>query len=186
MKKEKEKKTVSKKISDRKEFEITSDLDAIPQIVKQIINDSVSLFEDLYMLEVAVYEAIYNAIEHGNLEITRRKKEKLLENGTYDGYLKGKTEKKVCNERKVKIISTVESSKQMIEIEDEGKGFDWKKEITAALNMSDLNPEGFNGFGLKIMISVFDEVFYNEKGNRLTLVKYKNITGGKIEKNTHS
>ena len=59
-----------------KNFEICSNLNAVSEIVGQIIEMSAHLFENVYMLEVAIYEAIYNAIEHGNLEISKEEKER--------------------------------------------------------------------------------------------------------------
>ena len=156
-------------------YEICSDLERVSEIVKKIV-DLISPFMDsTYMIEVALYEAIYNAIEHGNLEITRNKKESLINNGKYDTYLAEKMlEQKNCN-RKVKIVSTVSEKSFTVIVEDEGKGFDWKKEI-GILKAEKIKKESgkYNGFGLKIITSAFDEVRYNNKGNKLTVVKHLN------------
>jgi anti-sigma regulatory factor (Ser/Thr protein kinase) len=165
-------------------FEIRSDLDLIPGVVKKIIESSSGMFEDLYMLEVAVYEAIYNAIEHGNLEITRSRKEKMIEEGTYDDFLKGRSSKEVCVSKKVEIKLRCCKEKLKIEIKDEGKGFNWKEEMANAKIFAGPGLDQFNGYGLRIILSVFDEVFYNESGNNLTMIKFRKNREGGIEKNT--
>jgi anti-sigma regulatory factor (Ser/Thr protein kinase) len=46
----------------------------------------------------------------------------------------------------------------------------------------------FNGFGLRIIATVFDKVLFNKKGNMITLVKYKEKEKleDNIEKNSDS
>lgn len=165
-------------------FEIKSDLDLIPGVVKKIIESSSGMFEDLYMLEVAIYEAVYNAIEHGNLEITRNRKEKMIEEGTYDDFLRGRSSKEACTRKKVEIKLRSCEDQYKIEIKDEGKGFNWKEEMGNAKIFAGPGIDQFNGYGLRIILSVFDEVFYNEPGNHLTMIKFKKKTEGKVEKNT--
>lgn len=170
-----------KKQDQVKKFEIGNDLNAVSCVVSQILEMSSHLFCDKYMLEVAVYEAIYNAIEHGNLEISKKRKEKMLSEGTYDLFLSSRSCKKECSDRLVKITSIIDADSQTIEIEDSGKGFDWKKEIRSIMIDQNKLPVGFNGFGIKIIATVFDIVEYNEKGNVLKLVKFKD--GFKAEDN---
>lgn len=153
-------------------FEICSNLNAVSEIVRQIIEMSANMFENVYMLEVAVSEAIYNAIEHGNLEISKKRKEKMLAEGNYDEFLAEMTGKKECAGRKVKIKSTVNEFSQTLVIEDEGKGFDWRAEMRGVIASQNKFPAGFNGFGIKIIASVFNILEYNETGNRLKLVKF--------------
>ncbi|HNW15416.1 MAG TPA: ATP-binding protein [bacterium] len=165
-------------------FEIRSDLNLIPGVVKKIIESSSGMFDDLYMLEVAIYEAVYNAIEHGNLEITRSRKEKMIEEGTYDDFLKGRASKENCVSKKVEIKLICCKENLKIEIKDEGKGFNWKEEMTNAKIFDGKDLNQFNGYGLRIILSVFDEVFYNESGNHLTMIKFRKNMEERIEKNT--
>lgn len=155
------------------QYEICSDLNRVSKIVKEIIEKIDSFLKSTYMIEVALYEAIYNAVEHGNLEITKEKKENLINNGKYDDFLTKKmSEKTNCN-RKVKISGTVSEKNLTVIIEDEGKGFDWKKEMdTLKTRLAKKESGKYNGFGLKIITSAFDEVKHNNKGNKLTVIKY--------------
>ncbi len=155
-----------------KTFEIGNDLDAVSDVVTEIVAMSSHLFENIYMLEVAIYEAIYNAIEHGNLEISKKRKEKMIKDGNYDVFLSSRCAKKECAGRKVKISSIVSKKSQIIEIEDGGNGFDWRSEMRSVITQQNKFPVGFNGFGIKIIAAVFNILEYNEKGNLLKLVKF--------------
>lgn len=167
-----------KNVPEVKVFEIESRTSEIALAVSEIIKSSSKLFSDLYLLEIAVYEAVFNAIEHGNLEITGEEKRTLLEKGKYDLFLSNLIEKFPCSKRKVKITSTVDAEKQVIEIEDQGRGFDWEKALKTAKECVGCENERFNGFGLRIISSVFDKVLFNDKGNMITLIKYCNNVGG--------
>jgi len=156
----------------RRAYEICSDLNQLSVVVKEIVSLISSYFDSVHMIEVALHEAIHNAVEHGNLKITRATKEKLIKQGKYDDYLKMKIlEKEVC-EKKVRINAVVCSEKLKVEIEDEGNGFNWKKEMESVKKETSENEGKYNGFGLKIIYSAFDEIDYNSRGNKLTLIKY--------------
>ena len=174
--------------SDVKVFEIESRVSDISFAVSEILKSSSKLFSDLYLLEIAVYEAVFNAVEHGNLEITGEEKKILLKNGEYDVFLKKLINKLPCARRRVKITSTVDDEKQVIEIEDQGKGFDWEEALKRAESCEGCEDERFNGFGLRIIFTVFDKVLFNKKGNMITLIKYcKNeMLEDDIEKNSDS
>jgi len=155
-----------------KNFEICSNLNAVSEIVGQIIEMSAHLFENVYMLEVAIYEAIYNAIEHGNLEISKEEKEKMIEEESYDSFIISKCSEAASLKKVVKIRSTVNESNLIIEIEDQGKGFDWRSEMKSVIADQNRFPAGFNGFGIKIIASVFNILEYNETGNIVKLLKF--------------
>lgn len=177
-----------KKNLDLKVFEIESKMSDISLAVSEILKSSAKLFSDLYLLEIAVYEAVFNAVEHGNLEISGEEKEQLLQNEEYDIFLKKLINKLPCSKRRVKITSKVDEEKQVIEIEDQGKGFDWEDAMRKALDYEECENDKFNGFGLRIIATVFDKVLFNKKGNMITLVKFKEkeTPEDSIEKNTDS
>ncbi|MCW7753853.1 ATP-binding protein [Desulfobotulus sp. H1] len=52
----------------------------------------------------------------------------------------------------------------ILEIIDEGPGFDWKEPLIVA-------PDAENGRGIQIMRNYFQSIRYNEKGNHLILEK---------------
>jgi len=92
-------------------------------------------------LFVALDEAFVNAVKHGN---------------KYD------------SQKLVRITAEVSKQEARFTIEDEGEGFDVK-------NIPDpLDPENLfktSGRGVLFIYNIMDEVKYNDRGNRLTMVK---------------
>jgi len=92
-------------------------------------------------LFVALDEAFVNAVKHGN---------------------------KFDAKKLVRITAEVSKQEARFTIEDEGEGFDVK-------NIPDpLDPENLfktSGRGVLFIYNIMDEVKYNERGNRLTMVK---------------
>jgi serine/threonine-protein kinase RsbW len=95
-------------------------------------------------LFVALDEAFVNAVKHGN---------------------------KFDPNKLVRITADVSPEEARFTIEDEGDGFD------VAQIPDPLNPENLfktSGRGVLFIYNIMDEVKYNERGNRLTMVKRKN------------
>lgn len=70
----------------------------------------------------------------------------------------------------IKYVLKVQEKDLVMEIEDQGEGFDWE---TAIRHMSHLEqgPLLEHGRGFKIMTEYVTEIKYNKKGNKLTLTK---------------
>ncbi len=96
-------------------------------------------------LYVALDEAFVNAVKHGN---------------------------KFDARKLVRITAQVSKREARFTIEDEGEGFDVQ-------NIPDpLDPENLfktSGRGVLFIYNIMDEVKYNERGNRLTMVKRKEV-----------
>ena len=114
-------------------------------------------------MELALEEAITNAIIHGNLEISSKLKEE-----DYDLFEQAVNERMAVppfNNRKVKISYGYDRQSAVFRIEDEGAGFDWshflKKEVD-----QELLP---HGRGIIIIRTFASSVAYNEAGNVITL-----------------
>jgi anti-sigma regulatory factor (Ser/Thr protein kinase) len=133
---------------------------AMANIAKQFLP-----IAQLGSFELALNEAITNAIEHGNLGITEKEKIELCERGE----LELERQRRSVLARKlgktVTVKANFKSDKVAIKIADVGRGFDWKKKRTNR-GSSDLS-----GRGLNIIGNFFDEVIYNKSGNQQTLVK---------------
>lgn len=99
-------------------------------------------------LFVALDEAFVNAVKHGN---------------------------KFDVQKLVRITAEVSKQEAKFTIEDEGEGFDVK-------NIPDpLDPENLfktSGRGVLFIYNIMDEVKYNERGNRLTMVKRSETEAG--------
>lgn len=94
-------------------------------------------------VNLAIDEAIQNALSHGNL----------------------RDPSKVIN-----ISYTVSPEFLKITIKDEGDGFNVEEYIK---NRKE-HPEA--GRGIILMRNFMDKVYYNEKGNKVTMIKYHNTT----------
>jgi CheY-like chemotaxis protein len=125
-------------------------------------------------VHLGLVEMITNAIEHGNLEIDFHMKSDALEGDPDDwiNLLKAQMNKKELADRIVQIEFTM--NKEFCEwiIADQGPGFDWK-------NRPDPDdPEmllAANGRGITLATLQFDELEYNETGNRVRFRKYLNV-----------
>lgn len=103
-------------------------------------------------LFVALDEAFVNAVKHGN---------------------------KFDTSKLVKISVEISPQKASFTIEDEGEGFD----VNTIPNPTD--PENLfkaSGRGVMFIYNIMDEVTYNERGNRLTMVKRseRDLSGSEI------
>jgi serine/threonine-protein kinase RsbW len=92
-------------------------------------------------LFVALDEAFVNAVKHGN---------------------------KFDAKKLVRIIAEVSSAEARFTIEDEGEGFDVNS-IPDPLDPTNLFKT--SGRGVLFIYNIMDEVKYNERGNRLTMIK---------------
>lgn len=90
----------------------------------------------------ALYEAILNAIIHGN---------------------------RMDKNKRVDIDANITGKRLEIDIADEGNGFDPSPYIGSITNG---NLSKIKGRGIFLVRSVMDEVRYNSRGNVITMVKY--------------
>lgn len=96
-------------------------------------------------LFVALDEAFVNAVKHGN---------------------------KFDTKKLVRVIAEVSAGEARFTIEDEGEGFDVNS-IPDPLDPSNLFKT--SGRGVLFIYNIMDEVKYNERGNRLTMIKKRSI-----------
>jgi len=123
----------------------------------------------LFRVVTALKEAILNAIDHGNLELDSDLRE--IDEGT-EFYKLGEqrlTQEPYCY-RKVTVTSRVSPEQLAYVIRDEGPGFDPSTLPDPA------DPENMlrsHGRGLLLIRSFMDDVVFNERGNQITLIKYR-------------
>lgn len=116
-------------------------IDVICQKTSEFLRSKIKGIEsELFTINLVIREGLSNAIRHGN------------ENDP---------------QKKVRFLLVINSDTSIqIEIEDQGNGFDWKKQQAQAL------PEDEDhGRGIIIMDTYFTHYSYNEKGNILYLEK---------------
>jgi serine/threonine-protein kinase RsbW len=126
------------------EFELPSDISLMNGVLHYITERVAALGvikPDASNLFIALDEAFVNAVKHGNRHDTQKL---------------------------VRITADLSTKEARFTIEDEGEGF----------NVSDIpdprDPENLfktSGRGVLLIYNIMDEVEYNERGNRLTMVK---------------
>jgi anti-sigma regulatory factor (Ser/Thr protein kinase) len=167
---------------DERIFNIPSDLKyshfVSSYIIERAVNIGVIDRSEMNKVGMAIYEAISNAVIHGNLEIPSILKDQSLTK--FNEYLKERIRSPKWYNKKVKIISRITKKELFVSVEDEGKGFDVKKvfeEIqTPRIDLA-------YGRGILIMLNFMDIVQFNEKGNKVTMIKKnkkQNLKGEKL------
>ncbi|MDY0092737.1 MAG: response regulator [Candidatus Vecturithrix sp.] len=114
---------------------------------------------------LCLHEALVNAIIHGNLEISSAIKNENPEK--FELLVKEREASPEYAEREVIIRCEITAEQVTFEIQDEGKGFD-----PNMLRFSDPLHIIPTGRGIFIITSFMDQVFWNEKGNIITMIKY--------------
>jgi len=153
-----------------KEFRIKNDIFGIEKVVFTLTKDFVYFldFSSLEKIRVGLSEMLTNAIEHGNLHITGDEKFEATDNGTYYDLVDERLKDPVYNSKLVTFSYKIDNEGISMEIEDEGEGFD----VESLPDPTD--PESLlklHGRGILITRMYFDEVLYNDKGNKVKLTK---------------
>ncbi len=124
---------------------IPSDLKYVQGVIKKlqsVLKEKKANEKVFFDLKLAVEEALVNAIKHGN---------------------------KLNKSLQVKVGFEVSPQKIVISVEDEGEGFGYKKIPNPTKDENLPKPHGRGVFLIK---EVMDEVSFNRKGNKITMVKY--------------
>ena len=125
----------------------------------------------IMQIRMALREAIINSIEHGNLKLTFAEKSGLPDGESYFKLIKERQMDPALTEKKVTINYSLNRERVIYEISDEGEGFDY----LSMLDRNPVSPENLllgHGRGLLMITSAFDHVEFNDKGNRIVLVKH--------------
>jgi len=120
----------------------------------------------LIQVSVALGEALANAMYHGNLEVGSEVRER--SEAEYQGTIKERRRQKPYRDRRVYVTSQESLAEVRYVIRDEGKGFD----PTGLPDPTDpSNLEKTTGRGLLLIRTFMAEVFHNDAGNQITMVK---------------
>lgn len=124
---------------------------------------------ELTNVRFALDEALVNAVVHGNLEIESSIKgaslEQMLE---FNKIVKERGEKEPYAKRKVMISRNLTRDFVSFTIEDQGKGFNWR---SLPDTLDDMELLSSHGRGLFLIRAFMSTVEFNDKGNRITLLK---------------
>lgn len=127
--------------------------------------------EVITAIRTCLREVLINAIEHGNLGISFDEKTEAMRAGNYMEFIQKRQREAFYGARAIKVAYSLNFKRIGFEIEDEGDGFDFKKILN--LDGEKLNEESYtHGRGIMMTRKVFDVVKFNEKGNKVLLIKY--------------
>lgn len=118
---------------------------------------------DLVRVGTALHEALVNAIEHGNLELTSEQRQQ-----NYERLVEQRRQQLPYCARQVQVQVQVSPGQATYIIRDEGPGFD-PGAVPDPLEPENL--EKLSGRGLLLIRSFMDDVQFNERGNQITLIK---------------
>jgi two-component system cell cycle response regulator len=157
----------------RSEYRLTVDSDPahIPGLITWLIKTTASILPPIQRLHLrgALQELLFNAIEHGNLEICYQEKQEALTEGRYEHLLAGRLAHARLRDRRVsvQVFHDKDAHSLLYRITDEGKGFKWRSLLMRSQEIC--RSEDANGRGIFLARSFFPDLAYNERGNEVTI-----------------
>ena len=119
-------------------------------------------------IKLALYEALANAYEHGNLEISFEEKSKALE--TIDGIsslMRDRLSRPELSRRRIHVKADYRRGCAVYTIRDEGPGFDHAGHRDRPLAAT----TALHGRGITLIGHYMDEIDWNESGNEIRITK---------------
>lgn len=120
----------------------------------------------LMRIGVALDEALANAVQHGNLEADSSLRDDGVD--AYNALLDERRRTSPYRDRRVHVIANLTRERARFVVRDEGKGFD---PHTLPDPTDPANLERAHGRGLLLIRTFMDEVWHNDAGNEITMVK---------------
>ena len=118
-------------------------------------------------IKLALYEALLNAIEHGNLEIGSERKSFTLENGTgYRRLVAERLHQAPYASRRVHLEADYHADRVVYRVRDEGKGFDPK-----ALDPHAIDTDRLHGRGIHLILHAMTDVEWNDDGTEIRMTR---------------
>ncbi len=167
--------------------ELSYELDNTPGLVDVMVDLVQQLITGMNLTDhtgctratVALREALLNALFHGNLELSHEDleaaREKLLLGDGSDPVSQRK-EMTPYRDRRIHVDIKLSRDEARFIVEDQGPGFDYAVQLASMDPASIESLDGKRGRGFVLMLSFMDEVSFNERGNRVTLVKKRDET----------
>jgi CheY-like chemotaxis protein len=122
---------------------------------------------------VALSEALLNAIQHGNLELSSDLRQE--DEAVFRDLGEERRRQPPYRDRRVHVRASLSRSEAVYVVEDEGPGFD---PATVPDPTDPANLERIGGRGLMMIRTFMDEVEHSEDGKRITLRKRYPTTAG--------
>lgn len=130
----------------------------VSKIGKQLVISFSSTMENIDKIDLETRMLLKNKLSDSQIFAVCLSSREGLTNAIKHGHL-SKADKTI------RYTLTLAADRLIIEIEDQGDGFDWKKTC-----QKKPNPELDHGRGLTIIREYSSDFSYNERGNKLTMV----------------
>ncbi|MBF0279563.1 MAG: response regulator [SAR324 cluster bacterium] len=157
-------------MSEKINIQICSQIDLISPLVNHLHNQYYSLCKlhhiNSHQIDLSLYEALTNAIVHGNFEISSSLKEESWDQ--YETMVKTRGMLPEYKNKPVLIRCEVNSRELVFEVEDKGEGFENGRRLKSEESLTILN----SGRGIVLIRSSMDEVSWNQSGNCIRMVKF--------------
>lgn len=171
------------------QLEVPNDLDYVNIVINFVcshLKASWSVTDDqLHDIKICLYEALVNAIEHGNLGISGEEKSRILESGSqpWRQFLLARISSPEFSGRKIRIGIVINDEEFRIRIHDEGEGFDYEARVE-----DERFEEQFlsSGRGLLLIQNLMDGVEFEDGGRCITIWKSRIQSNGELSESTFS
>ena len=159
-------------LQETRTLEIGNDFEGVNRIIAFMTQDlpsyGILIQEQLFRMNMLLKEAIENAIFHGNLDMSsemRRKNPQLF-------YKTAEQKRDIdpYKNRRLTLQYDISRNSAKYVVRDEGKGFAHADLLDPADPDNLLRIEGR---GLIMIMNFMDEVFWNDRGNEITMVRYR-------------
>jgi DNA-binding response OmpR family regulator len=141
----------------------------IPGIVSWLITATAATLPEVRRLHLrgTLSELLFNAMEHGNLEVFYQEKQQALAEQRYDELLADRLSQPRLAGRRVTIRVRYDKLQKILEyhIADEGKGFKWQTLLRRS--HESCLPQDISGRGVFLAQSLFPNLSYNDRGNEV-------------------
>ncbi|GBD36271.1 Luminescence regulatory protein LuxO [bacterium HR36] len=155
-------------------FHLPNDVSLIPPLI-EYVNQNLTRLRlcdetGLIRVAVALREALINAIYHGNLEVSSEIYEQ--DEKAYYRLIEERRDQEPYRSRIVEFIAEETPTEARYTVRDQGPGFD-PKSIPDPTDPANL--ERTCGRGLLLIRTFMDEVWHNDKGNEIVMIKRREL-----------
>ncbi|MCC7477126.1 response regulator [bacterium] len=158
-------------------LELPTDFDFLNKVINYVFSHLKARWqvgsENLHDVKVCLYEALYNAFEHGSLGISEEEKSRYLEIGqqAYRDFLAQRVADPHYSSRIITVGVHIDMESLQVSIRDQGSGFDSGNRAANFFDSEELFKS--SGRGLLLITSLMDEVGFNEQGNEIRMTKLR-------------
>ena len=151
-------------------FVLDNDIGLVTPLIEYLQASIVRLHHcdrtELMRVGIALHEALLNAIQHGNLEVSSDLRQR--DESEFTDFAAVRRTQSPYRERRVRVRARLSPSEAVFVVQDEGPGFN----IAAVPDPADpANMERIGGRGLMLIRTFMDAVEHNDCGNRITMTK---------------